>query len=213
MIPRLSSSKTWTNFPPEFLEQVQDLVAETFEENLIEDADLHLEGRIYPEEILFRLGVRTEGQLKQSNFEVSAQYNPEAQNAKKVMHHCIEAAASMMAEYFEFDGDADFPRQWMEFKFEGTPLYVQYSTVNTELEAEADRLLGSFDSELVHEADSQDALDHVIEERLQVESDDEQDMDDLNFEGEETEGDEHTEECDVDGDGHCHNGQCDSLKH
>lgn len=213
MIPRLSSSKTWTNFPPEFLEQVQDLVAETFEENLIEGAGLHLEGRIYPEEILFRLGLRTEGSLKQDNFEISAHYNPEAQNAKKVMHHCIEAAASMMAEFFDFEGDADFPRQWTEFKFEGTPLFVQYTTVNSDLEAEADRLLGSFDAELVQqEKESQDALDFVVEERLQVSSEDAEadDLDDLNY-GDDDEVED--EECEADGSGHCHNCQCEPLKH
>jgi hypothetical protein len=188
MNPRLSSSKTWTKFPSEFLEQVQDLVAETFEDHLIEGAGLHLDGRIYPEEILFCLGVRLEGQLKQANFEVSSFYKPETQNAKVVMHHCIEAAASMMAEYFDFDGDVDFPRQWTEFKFEGTPVFMQYSTTNTELEAAADRLLGTMDNDLVQEQGSQDALDYVVEERLKVELDDEESSeDDLNFEGDEFE--------------------------
>ncbi len=187
MNPRLSSSKTWTNFPPEFLEQVQDLVAETFEDHLIEGAGLHLEGRIYPEEILFRLGTKIEGQIKQANFEASAYYNPESQNAKKIMHHCIEAAASMMAEYFDFDGDVDFPRQWTEFKFEGTPVFMQYTTTNTELEAEADRILGMIEEDLVNEAGSQDALDYVIEERIPTNDDEDLEQDDLNFEGEESE--------------------------
>jgi hypothetical protein len=190
MIPRLSSSKTWTNFPPEFLDQVQDLVAETFEDNLIEGAGLHLDGRIYPDEILFRLGVKEAGQLRQANFEISAQYNPEAQNAKKIMHHCIEAAASMMAEYFDYEGEADFPRQWMEFNFEGTKLFVQFSTVNTDLEAEADRLLGGTSSELVREDSGEDALDHIIEERLQLESEEDEEDDDLNFEGDSEEEEE-----------------------
>jgi hypothetical protein len=208
MQPRLSSSKTWTHFPSEFLDQVQELVAEAFEDNLIEDAGLHLEGRIYPEEHLFRLGIKVAGQLKQSNFEVSAQYNPEAQNAKKIMHHCIEAAASMMAEFFEFDGDADFPRQWMEFNFEGTPLYVQYSTTNTALEAEADRLLGNKNLELVSELDSQDALDHVVEERLKVDLDeDEGEDDDLNFEGDVEEDDESSDS------DQCNNYDCETTKH
>ena len=193
MIPRLSSSKTWTNFPSEFIEQVQELVSETFEEHLIEGAGLHMEGRIYPEEILFRLGLRLEGQLKQSNFEVSAQYNPESQNAKQVMHHCIEAAASMMAEYFDFDGDAEFPRQWMEFKFEGTPLFVQYSTVNTDLEAQADQILGLNDQDLVHESSGEDAMDFIVEERLQVsgDDDDENSMEDLDYEASEDDEAEH----------------------
>lgn len=196
MNPRLSSSKNWTPFPPEFLEQVQELVAETFEEYLIEGASLHLDGRIFPEEILFRLGIKTNGQLKQSNFEASASYQAESQNAKKIMHHCIEAAAAMMAEYFEIEDDTDFPREWTEFNFEGTLLFLQYSTVNTELEAEADRLLGLEGKALVQESssESEDALDFVVEERIQsnVDSDDDlnEDEDNLNFEGDESEEDE-----------------------
>jgi hypothetical protein len=198
MNPRLTSSKTWTHFPEEFLEQVQDLVAETFEEHLIDGAGLHLEGRIYPEEILFRLGIKIEGQLKQNNFEVSALYNPNSQNAKKIMHHCIEAAASMMAEYFDWynlsqnhedqqSSDIDFPRTWTEFNFEGTPLFVQHSTVNTALEAEADKILGSAASNLVRSTESEDALDFTVEEKIKtVENEIDADFedDDLNFEGE-----------------------------
>lgn len=172
MNPRLNSSKTWTEFPSEFLDQVQDLVTETFEDHLIEGASLHMEGRIYQEEILFRLGIKTEGQLTQNNFECSAQYNPTSQNAKKVMHHCIEASAAMMAEFFELEEDADFPREWAPFNFEGTPLFMQYTTINTELEAEADRLLGSIDTSLVHSSESQDALDFTVEEKIKVEDED-----------------------------------------
>jgi len=203
MTPRLSSSKTWTQFPDEFLEQVQDLVAETFEEHLVDGASLRLEGRIYPEEILFRLGIKTEGQLRQNNFEVSAQYNPASQNVKKVMHHCIEAAASMMAEYFDWyhqpgvddpenkSNDIDFPRDWTEYHFEGVPLFMKYSTVNTDLEAEADRLLGTQSSQLVEGTlDSEDALDFIVEERIkptpedgEIDPDSENfDEDDLNYE-------------------------------
>lgn len=188
MNPRLSSSKTWTNFPPEFLEQVQELVAETFEDGLVDGASLALEGRIYPEEILFRLGIKVEGQLRQSNFEASAQYDPNAQNAKQIMHHCIEAAAAMMAEYLDLEDDSDFPRQWTEFRFEGTLLFLQYSTTNTDLETQANQLLGLKENELVYEQDSQDALDYVIEERLTVETDTEEE-EDLNFEGDSSDED------------------------
>ena len=198
MIPRLSTSKTWTQFPPEFLEQIQEIVSETFEDNLIDGASLHLEGRIYQEEILFRLGIKMPGQLRQSNFEASAQYDPIEQNAKKTMHRCIEAAAAMMAEYFEFyynepseeDSDdenefdalengIDFPREWTEFKFEGTPVFLQYSTLNTDLESEADRILGEHPDSLVNEKETdntEDALNFVVEERIKT-SDEETDDD------------------------------------
>lgn len=197
MNPRLSSSKTWTHFPEEFLEQVQDLVSESFAEHLIEGACLHLEGRIYQEELLFRLGIKIAGQLKQNNFEVSAQYNPTAQNVKKIMYHCIEAAASMMSEYFEWydqpstateeaiSEEIDFPREWTEFNFEGIPLFLQYTTVNTDLEKEANRLLGLSGSELVQTTNSEDALDFTVEEKIKGADDElniEFEEDDLNFE-------------------------------
>lgn len=197
MNPRLSSSKTWTHFPEEFLEQVQNLVSENFEEHLIDGASLHLEGRIYQEELLFRLGIKITGQLKQNNFEVSAQYNPAAQNVKKIMYHCIEAAASMMAEYFEWynrpstaaeettSEEIDFPREWTEFNFEGLPLFMQYTTINSDLEAEANRILGASNTELVQTLESEDALDFTVEEKIKG-ADDELNIDfeedDLNFE-------------------------------
>lgn len=165
MDPRLKTSLSWTEFPSEFLDQVQELVAETFEEFLLDGVTLHLEGRIYPEEILFRLGIKTEGQLIQHNFECSAQYDPKIQNAKTIMNHSIEASAAMMAEFLELGEEADFPREWASFNFEGTPLFLQYSTVNTDLEAEANRILGKNFDELVHTNESEDALDFASESK------------------------------------------------
>ena len=158
MKPRLTSSKKWTPFPKDYLTQIQSAFNEAFPAQL-KTGKLILEGRIYPEEILLRVGYLESGRLLQNNFEVSIGYSSKKQDALERIHNCIDAAASMMNEYFESDGVVDFPLQWKDFDFDGHPIWVQYTTVNTDLEAEADRLLGlEKDSLVVEELDSEDAL-------------------------------------------------------
>ncbi len=163
MNPRLKTSKKWTAFPGEYLTQIQSVFAETFAKNLT-NAKLVVEGRIYPEEILLRVGVLEQGRLSQANFEVSMNYSTQKKDAVERIHDCIDAAASMMNDYFESNGEVEFPRTWQEFEFNKNPLFLQFSTVNTDLEAQADALLGkSFEQMVEEDKASEDAEDHASE--------------------------------------------------
>lgn len=176
LTPRLGSSKTWTPLPAEFIEKVQSVFQNEFKVEAARGEFL-VEGRIYPEEVLMRVGYLESGRLKQINFEASmdlprrdAQKNQEqgevADSQKKSsldrLYLCIDALGSVMDEYFEAgeeEEDIDIPRTWAPFDFEGDEVYLQYSTVNTKLEEEADRLLGLIDKQLVYENEpSEDAL-------------------------------------------------------
>ena len=161
MNPRLKSSKKWTAFPKEYSEQIQTVFSENFADYFDEE-ELLVEGRIYTEEILLRVGLRIKGQLTQPNFEVSMNYSQSKQDAVARIHNCIDAAASMMLEYFETDGEADLPYVWKEFPFQGVKLYLQYSTENSVLEEEANRLLGVEEGTLLlEETEDEDALSHA----------------------------------------------------
>lgn len=142
MQPRLSTSRKWTPLPKELMQQVKSVYKETFAQH-IGLGILETEGRIYPEEILIRVGYRAKDALKQSNFEVSIAYKKDKDNVLKLLHIGIDAAASLLDQLFTTDTDEEFPRKWAEVDFEGRTIYVQYNTVNSELEAEADRLLGA----------------------------------------------------------------------
>ncbi len=156
MQPRLKSSKKWTAFPSEYSEQIETVFKENFAKQL-SAGKLIIEGRIYPEEILLRVGLNEKGKLAQANFEVSMDSSPSKKDAVERIHNCIDAAASMMLEYFENDGDVEFPRVWQEYPFQGQALYLQYSTENTDLEAQANALLGDDAEEaLVHEEDTEE---------------------------------------------------------
>ncbi len=67
---------------------------------------------------MLRVGYLEKGRLAQANFEVSMNYAREQQDAIKRIHNCVDAAASMMMEYFKNDGEVDFPYTWKEFPFQ-----------------------------------------------------------------------------------------------
>ena len=189
MNPRLKSSKKWTAFPKEYSEQIQTVFSENFADYFDEE-ELVVEGRIYQEEILLRVGLRIKGQLTQPNFEVSMNYSQSKQDAVARIHNCIDAAASMMLEYFETDGEADLPYVWKEFPFQGVKLYLQFTTVNSRLEEEANRLLGIEEGTLLlEENDDEDALSRAeASEELAPprDEDDDYDEDDKDNEIDET---------------------------
>ncbi len=186
MNPRLKTSKKWTAFPKEYSDQIQSVFTENFA-TYLKNAELIVEGRIYPEEIMLRVGYHEKNRLAQANFEVSMNYSQEKQDAISKIHSCVDAAASMMLEYLENDSEVDFPYTWKEVDFQGQKLFLQFNTENSSLEAEANKLLGiEEDTLLVDEEDeSEDALARAeLSEELspprdddQIESSDQDDQD------------------------------------
>ncbi len=158
MKPRLSSSKKWTAFPPEFIQQIETVFRENFSKEL-QKAQLFVEGRIYSQEILVRIGYLETGRLKQANFEVSVEYSSNKSDAIERINDAVDAAASLMVEYFEGADEegqeADLPLIWKEVPFNNRKLHIQFSTVNTNLEAQADALLGIKDPSLVKEEETE----------------------------------------------------------
>src|SRR5687767_3500911 len=99
MTPRLPTSKKWTALPAELCTQIRDVFAESFAEPAARGQIL-VEGRIYPEELLLRVGYLEKGRLRQSNFEISLDFDANKQNALEHIHFAIDCAASMMQEFF-----------------------------------------------------------------------------------------------------------------
>jgi hypothetical protein len=147
---RRPNSKKWTSFPQEYLDQIRHVFQESFAASL-SSSQLIVEGRIFAEEICMRVGFREPAQLRQNNFEISMD------NAIERIYQCIDAVAMLMTTYFEGASPEQFPRTWKAFEFEGRTLHFQFSTINTDLEREADRLLGLDEhNSLVQDADDED---------------------------------------------------------
>ena len=163
--PRLPSSNTWTELPKEFTEKVKTIFVNQFK---VEGGygEFLIEGRIYPDEVVVRAGFIEKGRLKQANFEASMDRvkTPE-DKTMDALYSAIDALGGLMEEFFELDGgedgteELDVPLNWQPYDFEGETVYLQQSTVNSRLEAEADRILGLLEKSLVQEENqSEDAL-------------------------------------------------------
>jgi hypothetical protein len=168
MNPRLKSSNKWTSFPKEYLAQIQAVFNENFS-HYLGRGELIIEGRIFSEEILLRVGYLEQGRLAQANIDVSINYSQEDQDAVKRIHNCVDAAASMMMEYLEKDGEVDFPLSWKEYPFQGKKVFLQFNTENSSLEEQANKLLGIQEDALyqVENETDEDALSRAeISEEL-----------------------------------------------
>ncbi len=166
MTPRLPSSKKWTAVPAELCTQIRDVFAENFAEQRALGTFL-VEGRFYSNELLLRLGFLPKGRLRQANFEVSIDFAPEKQNALELVHLAVDCIASLIADYFESDQELDsFPIEWKSYKVEKREIFVQVSTVNSSLEADADRLLGAASEDLVQGDDAE--IEETVAKRAVV---------------------------------------------
>lgn len=167
MNPRLTTSIKWTAIPTEFADKVRKVFADNFKVQA-EAGQFIVEGRIYPEEIVIRIGYLENGRLKQVNFEASSAYSKEKGDSFDKLYLCVDAIASMMEEAFEAEEgeDLEFPIHWREFDFEGQPVFLKHTTVNSQLEAEADRILGLAGEGLLKEEiideDARDAMDVAV---------------------------------------------------
>ena len=146
MHPRLPTSRKWTAFPTELKIQIQSVFKETFKDH-IKGGTVVSEGRIYPGEILVMIGYQPGSGLKQANFEVSVAYKKDKDNVLKMINLAVDAAGSLFEQYFTLADDSSFPRVWLDVDFEGREIFIQYTTTNSKLEAEADKLLGEFATE------------------------------------------------------------------
>ena len=127
--------------PLDYVKMVKDVIAKGFKKHL-KGLTVIVEGMIYPEEILLRIGFREGSSIRQKNFEASISFSPKEKNAVNQINICIDSLGSMIDQYFTAAEGLDLPLVWTEFKFDGKSVYLQTSGVNSDLEAEANALLG-----------------------------------------------------------------------
>ncbi len=155
MNPRKKESKKWTKLPTDFSNQIKTVFEQNFKPHL-EGKKLTVEGRIYPSEIVLRVGINQKGELRFNNFEVSLDHSKELQNAISQIHIGVDAIASLMVDYFENEEDHEMPLVWQEYPFEKQTIWLQYSSENSDLEAEANKLLGlSAENTLLAESEAE----------------------------------------------------------
>ncbi len=175
MDPRLSTSRKWSPLPTELMKQIQSVFKQNFSAQ-IGRGTIVAEGKIFPEEILISVGFRAEKAMRQANWLVSIAYKKNKDNVLQLLHLAVDAAASLFEQTFSAESDKDFPRLWEEVDFEGRKIYVQFTSANSELEAEADKLLGvKVEPGKVAQGDWDEDLDpEAIKAQLGIDDDDDE---------------------------------------
>ncbi len=152
MQPRLKTSSQWTPFPEELCQLCAQVLTERFfDEYDLDKAKFVVEGRIFANEIVGRFGLNVENQLKQPNFEVSFDFNPETEKALEMIQKSMDVVEHLWTELLEDDfEDAELAVVWQSLPFDKKDYHYRYSTVNSDLEKEADLLLQEFEKQLVY---------------------------------------------------------------
>ncbi len=140
MEPRLKYSSQWTAVPSELISQIQDLFVQNFTDSASE-GQFYVSGRIYLNEVLIQVGYRKHNEIKQNNFEISIEYNRNKDNMMQMIHLGVDCAASLMEQFFS-DPEVQFPPQWEMYHFQNRDIYLQLTKTNTDLEEQANALLG-----------------------------------------------------------------------
>lgn len=172
MEPRLKTSSKWSPLPPELVRQIQSVFKKSFGSHL-GGGTIEAAGKIFPQEILISVGFRSEKSIRQSNWMISIGYQKSKDNVLNLLHLAVDAAASLFEQTFAAENDSDFPRLWEEVDFEGRKIYIQFSTANSQLESEADKLLGVSGGSEIAQGDWDDDIDpEAIKAQLGIDDDD-----------------------------------------
>ncbi len=163
MYPRLRSSilKRSQPFPADLTKLIKETVDETFHDYLNGNKSL-VEGKIFNDEIWLRIGFRKSGELTQRNFEGSINKTDQT-NTTNSIHKMLDFLSTLVEEHFSSTEEVEYPKTWTSYSFENTEVFFQQTSENSELEQEANRLLGideSFDLEAITPLDQELAGPH-----------------------------------------------------
>jgi hypothetical protein len=138
--PRLKTSLKKTELPVDYIKLVKDVIGKNFKKYL-KDKDVIVEGGIYSEEVLIRIGFRTKKSIKQINFEASVLFSIKKKDIMDQIYLALDALGALIDQYFKADGEIEVPKLWTEFDLDGKKIHLQTSTENSDLEAQADEIL------------------------------------------------------------------------
>ena len=156
MVPRKeeSKSKKYSSLPGDFNELIKQSLNDSEVATLWKGKTLNVSGRIYPEELILKVGLNAEGEIRFQNFSASLDFDGESKNLIEKTQIAMEAISSMMEQFLSSTEEMDMPEDWHSYKFDKEEIYMMFSTENDDLEAKANALLGEDFSDETTEVDN-----------------------------------------------------------
>lgn len=143
MEPRRKTNKKIrsTNLPPEYLKNIEELFNKAFQRQL-KGRKVLVEGRMFPQELILSVGYLPDPKgLRQVNFEASIDHS--AKDVFEKLGVAVDAISSLMDQYMESEEALELPLEWTAYDFEKTKVFLRTNGRNTQLESEANKLLGT----------------------------------------------------------------------
>lgn len=142
MLPRIEDSKDkkFTKIPKDLGDIFKSILADKFKEKYaakMQNMDIFVEGRIYPEEVILMLGLGEKKSIARKNFCCSINHSVENKNTFEQLKVALDALDPMLEQAIEADFDIELPLQWHEFDYEEQKVYMQFNTFNFQLEDQA----------------------------------------------------------------------------
>ena len=159
---RKNKSSKSTKLPTEFSKQISDVFNEHFKKQ-VSGQPILVDSLLTGDEVVVRIGYNPKDtKLRQHNFEVSLDYDQKpATNLVSSVHLAIDALANILQEHLE-KPNQDFSPTWTAMTLEKREFFYRYTAENSELEKQANELLG------IDEQDSLVKIDETIEDEEQL---------------------------------------------
>ncbi len=145
--PKNENNTAYTLFPVELLEAIKDAFAEEFEAQANEGKFITF-GRIYQGEIVLRVGYLKNNTIKQANFDTSTEASGSEASVISALESLVFNTKELFIDLFKNNNLENFSYHWNEMNSSSKVSY-KFDATNTDLEAEANALLG--ESETVSE--------------------------------------------------------------
>ena len=137
---RRKESYKYTPFPKEYCQQIQSVLQDYFASKLPKVRWI-VQGHIYAKEICILVGFVPEKRLQQKNIILSMDFDPQEEKCKEKVEKCMDLLSDLLKHHLQ--GVWPHSLQWEKITLRNKEeeIYFKTSTLNTELEAQADRLL------------------------------------------------------------------------
>ena len=133
--PKNTANITYSKLPVELTKAISEEFEVTFKKS-----DFKTFAHVYINEIVLRVGYSPKDSIKQVNFDLSANLEPEGLKPVQILERLIDSAKELFHSYFQDEDVKRFSPSWAQVT--DTTINYKFDGTNTDLEEEANRLLG-----------------------------------------------------------------------
>lgn len=168
--PKNQHNSAFTKLPEELLETISEVFSEHFEEQA-KIGKFMTFGQVHQSELVLRVGYLENATIKQVNFDTSNEASGSEAQIIASLEEMVGATKELFLDYFKNKNFENFSYHWnpLTDSQKSGQVYYKIDMTNTELESQADALLGDgFDADdesslIVGEMSDSEEIEKIVE--------------------------------------------------